>query len=675
MASRIGRALLGLVLATGPALVSVPQATAMPVVAVAAPTDNGLRYESHSTFTVDLAATAVHVQVAITVTNQQASQTSGSFVRQFYFPRVGVPVLSEATHFSATKSDGSALDVQVDDTEDARIKIAAVDLRPDLYYQQTQSLEFDYDLPTQPPRSVGITRVNSAFASFIAFGHGDSGITSVQIKVPASLDSEIVGADMKRETQGDQTVFTADNLDDPDSWTAAVSARDDSRLVQREDTVDTRTILVKAWPDDPQWADFVEQQLRVGLPTLKELVGQPWPDESKPLSVIETVAPYLYGYAGWFNPLDNTIEVGDALEPIVILHELSHTWFNRDLFRDRWVNEAFANEFAARAIEKAGQPLQSPDLVAADSPGAFRLNEWGTPKFQDATTSDQERFGYNASWTILRQLDDEIGINGLEKVIDAAAHHRIAYQGAVPAEEIPGAADWRRLLDLLEEVGGSKQAEQLMSQYAVSLSDASTIAERDKVRAAYHRFVDGSAGWGAPLTIRRALAAWNFDRVSELLPRAEDVLHTRDQIATTLQPIGLPVPEGLEAHYASADAADLEAITDETNRDLDAARHLVDADHAVHAGHNVIAQLGLLFGGADDNLANAKTALARSDPNATIASADRARAIVNGATTAGLLRILFVLLTLAAYCALLAWLAARRIAALQFGRRPLLRRE
>src|SRR5204863_10140482 len=117
---------------------------------------------------------------------------------------------------------------------------------------------------------------------------------------------------------------TADSIRAPGTWQAAVNARDDDALVRRSDTVDGRTIDIEAWPDDPQWADFVDEQLRVRLPALKTMIGQPWPDDDTSLSVIETVAPYLYGYGGWYNPLENTIEIGDELQPIVILHEMDH---------------------------------------------------------------------------------------------------------------------------------------------------------------------------------------------------------------------------------------------------------------------------------------------------------------------------------------------------------------
>ena len=52
---------------------------------------------------------------------------------------------------------------------------------------------------------------------------------------------------------------------------------------------------------------------RDGLPALEELIGRPWPVDGD-LDIIETVAPYLYGYAGWYDGALGQIEIGDELD-------------------------------------------------------------------------------------------------------------------------------------------------------------------------------------------------------------------------------------------------------------------------------------------------------------------------------------------------------------------------
>jgi hypothetical protein len=647
---------MAIALAIGPVTILAPPADAAPiaVVAVAAPGVEGLRYESHSIFTLDLAAHAVHVQVSISITNTQPSYTSGGFIHQFYFPKIGVPVLSEAANFNATR-DGAPLTVTPEDTSSAQFKIAAIALKPALFYPQSQNLEFDYDLPGQAPRSASLTRVNDAFSSFIAFGFGDPGITTVQINVPSSLTTEIVGEDMKSETHGDVTTYTADNLTDPETWTASVDARNDAQLVQKQETVDGRKIVIKGWPDDSAWVDFVDGQLKNGLPALEKLIGQPWPDASKDLTVTETAAPYLYGYSCWYIPLKNSIEIGDALDALVVLHEISHTWFNTDMFVDRWISEGFANEFAARALEKIGQPLQSPDPVTPDSAGAIKLNDWSKPRLQDSSTTDEEKFGYAASWTILRALSTEIGMDKLKLVIDAASHKLIAYSGHPAPEQSVNSTDWKRLLDLFEEVGGSKGASDLFKQYVVGEGDAALFAQRTDARAAYRKFVDGSGGWSAPLAVRSAMGEWEFARAASLITDAQTALHLRDQIADTLRPLGRGAPPSLQQHYESQGGSDLQPVIDEANRDLDAAHHIVDANHAVHASHGVIGTFGLLFAGAADKVHKAENALEKGDAAAAISLADSARRQANDATKTGVIRLVVLLLVIASAYALWTW--------------------
>src|SRR3954465_12732237 len=126
MRRKSGAAVLVVMLAFGPVLLTATPATALPIRAVLAPTDEGLRYESHSIFTLDSAAHAVHVQVNITVTNQKPGYTSAGYVNSFYFPRIGGPVLPEAANFVATKDGGTSLPVSSDGTDDPRLNVATV---------------------------------------------------------------------------------------------------------------------------------------------------------------------------------------------------------------------------------------------------------------------------------------------------------------------------------------------------------------------------------------------------------------------------------------------------------------------------------------------------------------------------------------------------------------------
>ena len=52
-----------------------------------------------------------------------------------------------------------------------------------------------------------------------------------------------------------------------------VSARDDTKLVERVVDVGDQDVKVLGWPDDAAWADFVATQVEDGVPALEQLIG------------------------------------------------------------------------------------------------------------------------------------------------------------------------------------------------------------------------------------------------------------------------------------------------------------------------------------------------------------------------------------------------------------------
>ncbi len=275
----------------------------------------GLRYESHTSYTVDAGAAAVHVVFDATITNQQPDRRTADGVLHYFFPTTAVPVLAEATNFAATRDDGRALTVRREAESDDQFAVAVVDLVPDLDYGQTTHFRLTYDLPHLAPRSAGFTRVNVAFATFAAFGYGDPGLTSFEIRVPDGFKVEFTGVDLKQDEVDGMQRWVSGPLDDPDNTFAVVAARHDDGLLTRPLVLDDHKVVIRAWPDDPQWGTFVERELTKGIPSMESLVGLAWPHPDDELSIVEAASPYIYGYAGWFLPETNSIEVGDDLDP------------------------------------------------------------------------------------------------------------------------------------------------------------------------------------------------------------------------------------------------------------------------------------------------------------------------------------------------------------------------
>ena len=317
-------------------------------------------------------AAAVHVTVDLTATNTTPDHRRGSIIEQAYFTGVVLGVLAEATNFNAVSGSGATLSVTSHPAPVSYARTIDVQFSSNLFYNQTAVVHLRYDLPGGVPRSKSITRVTPAFASFDAWAQGDPGQSSVTIVVPRSFTVDLVGDDTTEHRSATTVSYSANNITNVDTWLVSVSARDDSKLQTKSVDVLGNQIKIRAFPNDPAWGTFVQTRVSKGLPTLLDLIGLPWTAGDR-LRITETVTPYLYGYAGWYTRTDDTIEIGDDLDPQVILHEMSHIWFNDLLFTDRWIDEGLAQEYASRAVAESGGRLEGPKAVNESSPGAGRV--------------------------------------------------------------------------------------------------------------------------------------------------------------------------------------------------------------------------------------------------------------------------------------------------------------
>ena len=667
MRGHVRRRVAAAVVVLGIALGSTPGAPAaapridLPVHRVAhdvevlgAADEDGMRLETASAYRVDPAAGVVRVTVDVTVTNETPDEVTSTYVSQAYFPRLGILTLAEAGNFVATKDDGTPLGVEIEPLEVPQVVIAAVDLVPDLYYQDTQRLRVTYDLPNQAPRSERLTRVNAGFAAVVPLPFGDPGLSKVEVSVPGRFEVVVEGTthDLVTKEGDDRTVLEASAIEAPDSWDAVVVARDLERL--REQKVETSglDIEILAWPEDREWSAFVAEQLEGGLGALEELVALPAPEGDR-LRVVETIAPYVYGYAGWYDVVEGTIEIGDDLDARTVLHEVTHLWFNDSLFTQRWISEAFAEEYATRVQQRMGEPLAEPDPVVPGAPGAVRLNDWSDPALFDESTAEQEAYGYNTSWSVLRAVTDEIGMKRLAKVLETALAERIAYQGDPEPETWSTRVDWRRLLDLLEEIGGSKRARDLYAAHVVSGDESARLEARATARAAYRKLAQAGKEWTPPLAVRRAMGDWEFGRVRELIGSARKVLAVRAELTKTLAPLDLAPPEAFEKAYETG-TGDLGEARDTAAGYLRTGRRIAEADAAAARDDGVWGAIGLLGSDPADDVGTAADRFTDGDVKGAAAAATSAIDAVDGAAEEGRRRVFGVvaLAALAGYVVL-----------------------
>lgn len=594
--------------------------------------DEGLRFESHKTFVVDVEAATVRVALDVTVRNETPDEPVADGVRRYLYPEIRLPVLAEATNFAAD-AGGRRLPTRRE-PRDATVAVVVVDLQPDLAYGETQRFRLTYDLPGQPPRSPTFTRVNDAFVTVLAFTAGDPGLASVEIVVPGRFDVESSGGELTRTEREGSVVLSSGPIDDPSTWTALVSGADDERLLRRTFAVGHREFRVDAFPGDDQWAAFVEDTLRRTVPVLEGLVGLGWPVERR-LQVVESPSPFVYGYAGWFLPREDRVEVGEALDAHVLLHELSHIWVNSATYAERWISEGLAEVLAARTLLAVGEEPPAPTPVDPAAPGSVPLAQWAQPTFQTDVADERERYGYEAAYAVMDEVVDEIGEEALREVVVAAAERDVAYRG--DADTAPAAkVGSRRLLDLLEELGGSQRAADLFARYVFPASEQPFLAERTAARSRYAQVRDAGGEWTPPRFVREAMGEWRFGEAEAAIDDALEVLAVRDELAVAVGRAGLAVPRAFERDYE--EAADAQALTDlaaDAPRYLDAAEQIERAAGLIEGNDGLFETIGSWLSGADDELADARARFDAGDPDGAVEHARRAADVAAGAADRG----------------------------------------
>ena len=67
-------------------------------------------------------------------------------------------------------------------------------------------------------------------------------------------------------------------------------------------------VTIRAWPDDPAWAERTGALVEQSVPILSESIGLPWV-AGRPFVVAEAVSQTGSAYAGRYDPEDATVEI------------------------------------------------------------------------------------------------------------------------------------------------------------------------------------------------------------------------------------------------------------------------------------------------------------------------------------------------------------------------------
>jgi len=620
--------------------------------------DDPLRLDVATTYRIDPGKAAVHVILEVTATSLAADTPT----QIFFYNAIRFAVQSEARSFKATSG---SLDLAVAAEERSGFRAVTITI-PDLFYKQSREVRLTFDLPSGKPRSASPIRVGQAHADFVAWAFGGPRRADVRIIVPNRFEADVqtlpAGTpDPITSVAVDGRVqYVADDIRDPTTWYATVNASDRAALTDVPLEFDGERVRIHAWPEDDVWLRRVTRVLEFGLPALETAIGLPWP-VTDDLDVSEVTSAEIQGYAGIYDSSDNQIEISEDLDPFVIVHEASHAWFDDELFAERWIAEGLADEYAARIIgARSGASRPAPDAVDPDDKAAFRLNAWPPPSRVDKTTAASESYGYDASWTVMRTIVEEATEARMQEVFKAAASGASPYRGADDGEPSSATPDWRRFLDLVEEIGGSTSASGLIAEWVATPKQRRELETRAEARLDYADLLEAGGTWLPGPVIRRPMTSWQFGDATLAMGAARTVLADRDDLDRAAAALGLAIPADLEITYeAAASSSDLADLDFEIDR-WHAATGLLDgAGEALAAERSPLMNLGLF--GEDpatghaaalvayrvgDLAAVATGAAVTSQLLGTAEEVGRGRAIVIGLLIAALVWLLLVIVTL-----------------------------
>ena len=593
-----------------------------------------LQLAADTEYTLDPEDGRVHVAIEVRATNRKPNTSTVIY----WYRELPFVLQPDATAIRAADAEGG---IGITARKRDGYIEATVRLRANLYFNRSTTFTIRYDLVGGAPRSDSAIRVGRAFATFGVWAWGDVGRSTVEVRTPPGFGSTMDGDPLQISNASTGQVLRAEPAD-PETFFAIVNASNPAAFGStRVSLGDGVEIVVKAWPEDDEWDSTVSETLRSGLPALQDLIGLDWPVDHD-LEVRERATTSLEGYAGFFLTDEQVIELGEDLDPFVILHEASHAWLNDALFVERWIYEGLADEYAWRADAENGGAAELPDRPDLDDPGFQRLATWAFPEaIRDQATDDTERYGYQAAFWVVHALVDEVGEGRMREAFANAQENRTAYPGAGAPETVAAADGWKRLLDLAQplETPDSPAIEQALEDYVIGSSEARTLDVRQDARDRYRDLLEAGDGWAAPWYVRQPMGEWRFDLAETRMAEARAALDLRGRVLAAASAEGLTPDDALETAYEGATDG-FGGATELGSDQLAALAAIAEARAKVKAPLDFVGQLGLTDVDPDAHHEAARTAFSEGRLDDAMAAAGAAVAAIAGAPAAGQQRLL-----------------------------------
>lgn len=619
------------------------------LIAGAAPAqaDSGLIVTSTSRYVLDSERNQVAGTMTMTLRNVTPNVTTddGGY-RYFFYESYGIPLPAETADVVA-RSNGTRLRV------DRKAIVGQPGFRlfeiafPQLLYGASRTIELTFTLKGQPARADDPTRIGPGYATFAVFGPGDPGSNTVEVVVDADLEMDSTARTFVASEGPDGTTVHTTNEDNlAPGFAATMSVRSPTVGEGRPVTVGGVSLQLVPYPNDPEWADFIEDRADQGLPVLADLVGQPWPGDID--RIREDAGSQVRGFDGWYSTSDREIVLGEELNDSILFHELAHAWINYSAVEDRWLSEGLAEFLAEQATERTGGTFVTPRQVTSQDAQAVPLQTWeDSPGFRG---SELDSWAYPASYQVISELlgglDDTTLRAVLADVVTAASPWDLPEHRELSGGQLSTTA----FLDLVDaHRSSSTEGPDTAGVYAAWVLDGpqvEALQDRAAARTDFEAFI-GDSPWAAPLGLRRAMAAWDFTEAGELtgeladLPAAATALiDLAGSTETTLSP-------QIQRDFEDADTTqEYAAVTDELAAATAALEQYAQAHRVATAERNVLGRIGARVLNVADTIEAAQENITVRDYASSEAASRLALERSGSATTVGAVLLAGVILAI-----------------------------
>ena len=605
-----------------------------------------------STYTAVPAKGIVNVQVTLKVKNNiPASVTQYSCDKGYVDPWYGTWVSNWTTCDQKTDyyvntvrlwtekgitnlkitSDGGAVRRKAATTSSTAYN--AYDLTfPRIFKGHTRTVTASYTIKGGAARSQSPTRINGAYLNFGAITQPVDK-ASVKVIVPAAFEASTWGGKASPSNTGSQKIFASGNVKDPVSYWIGVNGTNTKGFATATITSDSgRDVEIQAWPGDKAWMESIKKEAAGSLSTLERLVGAPLPGTG-PIVIREvTQAALGDGYGGEYSNSSRTAEVSENYDQAgTVAHELSHAWFNHDMFAATWLSEGYAG-WAERAVGA------NPTACAAPTTGVT-LEDW---KYADPRSTAEQRQAVNDEYDAACAVVSTLSATVDAKAMAGVTHTLTTSDGAYPAthDATEGKPNtWQQWLDAVDENAAAPQdpstsIESMLTDYKVATHQELTDRHEARTDLREIRAMAGTT-WTIPTAVYHPMSDWRFDEAGAAMQAVESTIGDANAVAEALPSVAVDKSPLKGRLGSSTTLADVTAVQTAAHDQLATANLLAaDVEQARNPGPiEAVGLIGVNVNALSSDATASVAALDLATANARISDLD---AVLDGAMTTGI---------------------------------------